>query len=225
MFEFLSKYKRTDFRGGYLHADLMVSTPDNTVLTVQEFVPPRKIDNRDQCVSSSNQGQTPHCAGYATAGHVEIYDWKKFHYPQQVDGDIVYSEAKKIDGNNNDGTSLFSAAKGAINAGFIKGTPKFIGLSRKDVMFAIHEFDSCVLGFIITEEWNYVDKTTGSLKIIPNARKLGGHGVLGCGYSESEGVYVQNSWGINEWGIYGFAIIPWSMFDIQLMGAIVIVPE
>lgn len=220
MLEFLSVYKKTNYRGGYLRKDSIPLSVDNTNLVSKDFLAPRKIDSRDLCLSSSNQGNTPHCAGFSTAGFIEVQNWKKLHFPQQVNGDKIYERAKELDKEPVDGTTLNYAAQAAIELGFIKGNLKFVNPSRNDVKFAMHQYSVCVVGFNITDEWNSVSSKTGQISKNANPQFIGGHAVLLCGY-DSNGVYIQNSWG-TDWGLYGFAWLSWEQFDKQIMSGIII---
>jgi len=219
-----SKYKKTDFQAGFLLKDPEPLVMAKAYFATQQFVAPRRVDNRDMCLRSSDQSNTPHCAGFATAGFIEFQNWKNKHYPEQVDGDLIYEKAKEIDGQPNvNGTILRCAGQGAINAGLIKGTVKQVVRTELDIQFAIHQYGVCVAGFMITDEWNLVEKDTGKISISNSPVTRGGHAVLLCGY-DNDGVYIQNSWG-EEWGLYGFAILSWKQFGNQLMDAMVIVPE
>jgi len=216
------KYKKSNYEGGGLHQTRRLSTDQNTLFKASQFKAPRRLDFRDMCIQTSNQLKTPHCAGYSTAGMIEVKNWRSKHYPEQIDGDAIYTEAKKLDGNNTDGTSLDSAAQAAINLKLITGDLKFVSNDVETIKFAVHSHDTFVAGFMITEEWNMVNKKTGAIiDLGPNAEKRGGHAVLVCGYCP-EGVYIQNSWGQN-WGIWGFALIPWEKVSQQYMYGMVIV--
>jgi hypothetical protein len=233
MFDFL-KYNHTDFEAGGLLNDPTPKIDQNKIKVPFQFIAPRRIDSRDMCLSSSNQYQTPNCAGYTMAGYIEYYNWKTYHYPAQVNGDMIYAEAKKNDGNNRPGTTLKSAVKAAINLNLIQGEGRYVdfasvnrsNLSKKEkrilsIKFALHQYGVVISGFMITNEWDYVDKKTGFIKNIGDkAKKKGGHAVLLCGYDDS-GVYIQNSWGDN-WGHYGFAIMDWDMYYRQFMRAMVV---
>jgi hypothetical protein len=153
---------------------------------------------------------------------IEVRNWRTKHYPEQVDGDAIYREAKKIDGDNNDGTSLDSAGQAAINLGLVSGKLQFVNSDFDSIKYCIHTNLAFVAGFNITNEWNYTDKKTGQiLDLGDKAVILGGHAILVCGYDEF-GVYIQNSWG-SSWGIYGFALIPWSKVSKQFMYGMVII--
>lgn len=214
---FGSKYKKTDYTAGFLKFEdvsqkLQLGAPAN-------FVAPRKLDFRDMCIQTSDQKNTPHCAGYATAGFIEILNWKKNHYPQQIDGNAIYNKAKQIDGDATPGTTLSASTKAAIDLGLIKGAAQYIGKNRDQVKFAVHSYDSCIAGFMITNEWNMVNKN-GTVSVLTNPVDIGGHAVLICGY-DPDYVYIQNSWGI-EWGFYGFCQLSWNQFDKQFMSGAVI---
>lgn len=227
------KYGKTEFESGGLIESPMPKADEALMAVPLEFRAPRKIDVRDMCLSSSNQYKTPNCAGYTVAGYIEYYNWKTKHYPEQVDGDIIYEAAKQLDRNKKPGTTLLNAARGAMNLHLIKGTPKFVGYPSSDsnlsdaekkklsIQFALHEYGVCLSGFSITNEWDYVDKNTGIIRDLGDkAQSKGGHAVLLCGY-DSSGVYIQNSWG-ESWGHYGFGILSWEMLNRQFMQALVI---
>ena len=221
MFEFL-KYKRTDFKAGGLLPAKRMMTAKNVVYTAQNFVAPKRIDNRDLCIGTSDQGQTSQCAAYATAGQIEVKNWKRLHYPAQIDPGPIYAEAKRLDGDNGSGTSLDNAAQAAINLGLITGEPKFINKDMDSIKFAVHTNEICVGGFLITDEWNYVNSQTGEISSSASASVLGGHAVLICGYDQ-DGIYIQNSWS-PDWGLYGFAILSWEKALQQFMYGMMIVP-
>ena len=213
-------YKKTNFAAGGLLPTRLVRCAGNTLKTSSKFVAPKKLDFRDMCLEPNDQGSTPHCAGYATAGYIEVQKWRINHYPEQIDGDAIYETAKKLDNNTEDGTTLESAANAAISMGLISGTPKLINAGVNDIKFAIHSYLACIAGFNITNEWNYVDKN-GSIRDLGNrAQFLGGHAVLICGY-DSDGVYIQNSWG-SSWGLYGFIHLSWKQYNHQFMYGLVI---
>lgn len=224
MFSIFSKFNRTHFHAGGL---LSYQTPlcrmmeKNFLKTAADFQAPRKIDNRDMCLASNNQGNVPRCAGYATAGYCEFQHWKNQHYPKQFDADAIYLKAKTIDGiPHENGTYLWAAIKAATELNLIKGEGRTIQPKKLDVQFAIHQYGVCIAGFMITEDWNYVEKTTGIIKNTPGAGKIGGHAVLIAGY-DSEGFYIQNSWSA-DWGICGFGIIGYDQFSSQIMSTMVV---
>ena len=217
------KYKHTNFRGGGLMPPKQALGTMEGLQADQDFIPARRIENRDRLILSSNQGNYPHCAGYATAGVCEFHHWRTKYYPKQFDGDAIYKKAKELDGRPDvNGTWPEYAISAAIQLDFIRGQGKAFGNSKKDIQFALHEYDVAIGGFMIDDNWNYVDRKTGRIMDKPDMRKLGGHAVCLCGYDE-EGLYIQNSWGEN-WGLYGFALIPWSMVERQYMMGMVIVP-
>ena len=210
--------RKTNFSAGGLFLE---DIPASAVLLKEpdKFVAPRKLDFRDMCIETSNQGNYPHCAGYSTAGYIEVQNWRTLHYPEQVDGDKIYAEAKKLDGYSGPGTWIKWTVQGAMNLGLIKGTIEHIIPDRRKLMFAIHEYCVCIAGFDITNEWNCVDGR-GYIPKLNNSTFHGGHAVLCCGYGP-EGVYIQNSWG-SSWGLYGFAILSWEQFDSQFKDGVII---
>ena len=216
------RYKKTNYKAGGLLPTRTVRSRNNTYVPAKKFVAPRRIDSRDMCIETSNQALTPRCAGYACAGFIEVQNWKQLHYPEQVDADLIYTEAKKIDGYEGDGTTLDAVANAAINLGLIQGKPKFIDEGLDNIKFAIHLKTVCMVGLNITDEWNEINKKTGEISDFgDSAIVLGGHAVLACGYDD-KGLYIQNSWG-SDWALYGFALLPWKLVTRQYMYGLVIV--
>ena len=222
IFSKFSKYKKTNFEaGGCLMEDIPMGA--DMVRTDPKFIAPRRIDYRDMLAPSSNQQQTPHCVGYSTAGVCEFWHWKKEHYPKQFDGDAIYFEAKKLDGSPSvNGTWPKFGVQAAMNLGFIKGKTKYIPNIIDDIKFTLHEIGVFVGGFMITTDWNIVDKNTGLIKNSGDATKRGGHAVAVCGYSDI-GLYIQNSWS-GTYGCHGFCILGWEQTQEQFMNGMVIVP-
>jgi hypothetical protein len=70
------KYKHTNFKAGGLIPSRQVQSSSNTHSRDKKFIAPRKLDFRDMCLSTDNQNDSPHCAGYATAGMIEMDNWK-----------------------------------------------------------------------------------------------------------------------------------------------------
>jgi hypothetical protein len=226
---FFSDFKRTYFRGGFLKRDIVLKNsslisysnlPTNYV--DPKFLAPRKIDNRDMCLLSDNQGDTPFCAAYSTAGYIEFQNWKILHYPVQTDAKLIYKKAKELEKNDDDGTSFDFTVQAVNELNLFKGKFKYIYPRILDVKFAIHQYGVCLGAFIITDEWNYVSTKTGLISKISNHNILGSHGVLISGY-DNNGIYIQNSWG-DSWGVHGFAILSWEQFSIQFMNGVVIEP-
>jgi hypothetical protein len=210
---------KTTFKAGGLRFD----TPfvhRNYLAAPPRFIAPRSLDFRDMCITTSDQGATPHCAGFATAGYLEVQNWRTLHYPQQVDGDAIYAAAKKLDNLPGDGTTLQAAARAAHVLGIASGDALDVPGSREALKFAIHQYCVCACGFNVTDDWNSAayDGTipdNGS-RAVPQ----GGHAVLCCGYNQ-DGIYIQNSWGF-KWGLYGFGFLSWPQFDRQFVSGIVI---
>ena len=218
--DYFRGYRKTNYEaGGCVIEDIPLSAVRS--ISPSQFIAPKKIDFRDMCLESSNQGQSPHCTGYGTAGFIEVQNWRKRHYPEQVDGDAIYTETKRIDGHPNvQGSWVNFAVQAAINLKLVEGRGEAIEPNMQDFKFAIHEFGVCISCFMITDDWNKVDSRGRIFNSGDKAKQLGGHCVLGVGYDE-EGVYIQNSWS-TSWGLYGFALLGWEQFNKQFMNGMVI---
>lgn len=193
-------------------------------IIIDGIVAPLKIDNRQQCSVTDNQGDTPHCAGYSICNIIEAMIWKKTGKLIQLNADQVYAKAKQLDNDlNTDGTYLECAIKAAIQlGGFGDQSDKvrigFIYNRRNEDTFVqikrfVHKYSFIHAGFAIDDGW--YNATDSNYVIKKGYTALGGHAVLICGYDET-GVYIQNSWG-KSWGSKGFAILPWNLVKEQLM--------
>ena len=194
-----------------------------------KFVAPTVVNSMGLCTITEDQGSTSKCAAYATTSFAENILWRKTHCPQQLDPDAVYAAAKKIDGDNSDGTTLNSAMKG-----FLKVYPDLFDKDCKckiitscggdvdNIKFALHKYGVMVGGFNITTDWYNCDKTCkGWIPSTDKAKSAGGHAVLVCGYNRS-GLQIQNSWG-ESFGDYGFATLAWPDVVTQfLYGAVLV---
>jgi hypothetical protein len=211
------KYKKTNFLAGGAKSNDFVDIKKFLKIP-KGYLPPRKIDCRDLCLKSSQQGPHPFCVGYAVAGCIEVSKWRFGGKLEQVNGAKIYSEAKIIDNHPNDeGTTLFAGVQAAIVLGHIPNEWEYV-YTKEMLKRALHVFGTFPATFNIDDDWNYVDRSTGMIRNNKNTNKIGGHCVLCCGFSD-DGLYIQNSWG-QEWGHYGFAILPWDKFDEQFTGGI-----
>lgn len=214
-----SSVKTTNFKPDGI--SLTIPLQLNLTAVDDKYRFPNVIDSRDQCIMTSDQGQTPHCVGFGTAGYLEMEFWKLFHYPIQFPADAIYTKAKTLDYDKGDGTSLECGLAAAKLMGLFKGNVKTFGPNLNTLKFILHTYGRCLGAFEITDEWNQIDSKTGSISTLAHPRKMGGHCVLICGYCPS-GVYIQNSWGIQGWGKYGFALIPWKHVETNFYyGAVV----
>jgi hypothetical protein len=210
--------KRTTFAAGScLVMDIPAAAP--VMSAPQSFVAPRSLDFRDMCVMTSDQGRTPHCTGFATAGYIELQNWRTNHHPEQIDGSTIYYVAKKTDGFNGDGTWIKNAAQAALDMKLISGSYQFVPNNRDQLKFAIHSKSACIASFVITEEWNRVASDGSIPDWGSKPATIGGHAVLICGYND-KGVFIQNSWG-QSWGLYGFCLLSWPQFDRQFQNGII----
>lgn len=219
MFDFL-KYNKTHFSAGGLRNPRKSIFGSNRQIVDTRFVAPLRRDNRDICIRTSDQGTSFNCAAYSTAGFIEVTNWKKNHYPSQIDPDPIYIGAKKLDGDDNSGTTLEHAVESALSLNLISGDLQYIENRVNDIKFAIHQYDVFIAGFDITPEWNSVTPT-GRISSNNSSVYMGGHAVLVCGYDQ-EGIYLQNSWG-EFWGLYGFGLLSWEQVHDQFCYGLVIV--
>lgn len=197
------------------------------LVNVEGIVNPLKIDNRQLCAPTDNQGIESSCAAYSIANICESIIWKKTGKLINLNAQQIYAKAKTLDGSpNSDGTFLQYAIKAAfmlggldvkdlkINFLYNDGTPKTI----EQLKFLIHKYDFVHIGFQIYQGWyectnsNYYIPCTGAC--------CGGHAVVTPGFFP-DSLIIQNSWG-QTWAAKGFGLLKWEDFLKDFMYACVI---
>jgi hypothetical protein len=160
-----------------------------------------------------DQGNTPHCVGYASALIKEFNELKE-RDPQSFDGDYLYNECKKIDGIPQvEGTYYRSAMSVLRNVGIVPigktdPSPYKIGAYAKvdDISFENLKKTIFLYGIVLAGftgcnlSWK-----DAYIKPITPGQKLWGHGVALIGYNENY-LIGQNSWG-EDWGENGLFYI------------------
>lgn len=181
------------------------------------FLAPSRIDLRDYCTPTEDQGLKPWCAAYSAAQWAENIKWRLTGRPEDVDPAMLYKYAKEHDGDPcGEGTTL-TAVMDALHQFVFKSDNcrvKVIRNNRLSVKYAIHRFGCALGGFNIDSSWWGV-KAGSPVVAGTGETNLGGHAILICGY-DKQGVWIQNSWG-KGWGEWGFAKIPWDVFDREFM--------
>ena len=71
---------------------------DNEEVSLDSIVVPLKLDLRQFCSPSDDQGDTSHCAAYSAAQIIEAKYWKETGKLVQLDASHIYAKAKEIDG-------------------------------------------------------------------------------------------------------------------------------
>jgi hypothetical protein len=151
-----------------------------------------------------DQGETPHCVGFAWAGFLEAAPF--MHQLQNADGDRFYALAQELDewpGSDYDGTSTRGGAKALQSLGLITGEYVW-AQSEEDVWrFVLGR------GPVVTGTTWLTDMFTPDAKgyIHATGGEEGGHDWLIIGASLKRNAYrMQNSWG-TSWGENGRAWI------------------
>ena len=182
-----------------------------------QFMAPSRIDLRDYCTPTEDQGIKPWCAAYAAAQWTENIKWRLTDVPQNYDPAPIYKYAKSIDGDpGGDGTTLQAVLEWVRRYVFTNPEGKVMTIrpTRLAVKYAVHKYGCILGGFDIDSSWWGVKKDTPIING-KGAANQGGHAVLICGY-DKQGVWIQNSWG-KSWGEWGFAKVAWEAFDKQFM--------
>ena len=204
-----------------LHGDYYKNSSKVAVPATGVF--PIKIDNRQLCSPTDYQGDKPYCVGYSCAQLLEALIWKYKGVLKNLDAAQIYAKAKEKDGKMDVGGTYVDLGLNCAMK-LVEGEYPFLrdwfmvrvtrDRSTGALKRVIHTNDLAIAGFKVTEDWYDVgDKTDYLIK--GNGPVIGGHAVLICGFDDI-GVYVQNHWG-KEWGAKGFAILPWFVYQKQLM--------
>lgn len=144
-----------------------------------------------------NQGNTPHCVGYAWAGWLMCRPLRTMNGPT---GDQIYYAAKIVDGEPNaeDGSSTRSALKVMMKQGRIANYLWAQNLSDLKT-WALTKGSFC-----LGTDW-YNDMFSPDYKgfVTPTGDIAGGHEYLCIGYSTAKKAFrFLNSWGA-DWGQTG----------------------
>ena len=193
---------------------------------VDGIVVPLKLDLRQYCSPTDDQGTTPHCAAYSAAQILEAEYWRETGKLIQLDASHIYAKAKEIDGAPlADGTYPEAALQAALNMSKNLLRKSFIveklynDKTERSVLQlkrAIHKNGFLAGGFLITDDW-YKLRRGDSMLEKTSSRSEGGHCVTIVGYLK-DSLIIQNSWG-KEWGATGFARISWNVVLKQLIYA------
>ena len=89
------------------HRELSRNTEDKKVSFLDLKLAKNGVDFSDRFLKVKDQGNAPSCTGFASASAVEfLVDFK-----HEISGGFIYNRSKKIDGNNNAGSYLYSNLK------------------------------------------------------------------------------------------------------------------
>lgn len=195
-------------------------------ISIDGIVCPLKLDLRQYCSPTDNQGETPHCAAFSAAQILESLYWKETGKLIQFDAAHIYAKAKEIDNIEDiDGTypeitlsvGLKLAKKFLQNNYVVK---KLYNTRTDDFIIqlkrVIHKNGFLAGGFKITEDW-FKLKQGDSFLDSSRKKDIGGHCVTVVGYLK-DSLIVQNSWG-KAWGANGFGRISWDVVLKELMYA------
>lgn len=184
---------------------------------------PNFIDHRDFCLPTNNQRNQPNCVGYTVAAYLEVEYWRRFHIPKQFPANSIYKIGRRYKPDTMTGTKLEYCLNGMKEKEIYKGD--ILLFSSKDykidvVKYYCHRYGYFMSAFDITDEW-YNLSWKDVIKEKSKPQHLGGHCVFCCGYC-FDGMYIQNSWGYDGWGNYGYAIVPWNIVCRQFQyGAVI----
>jgi Papain family cysteine protease len=146
-----------------------------------------------------DQGETPHCVGYAWYGLLRSSPILN----QQPLPDPLYFEAQKndeFDGTDYDGTSVRGGAK-ALQKTYKELAKYGFAFTLGDALAWMAHDGPTVWGINWYEGMDNPDPVTGLVHV--NGAVRGGHAVVCLGYNDqTERLIFQNSWGLG-WGKHG----------------------
>jgi hypothetical protein len=235
--------KEIKFVGGYIPD---IEDPRDfpaTKLLVRELALPESYTVNENTIIY-DQGQTPQCVGYSSAGVKTDQEYSQYGKQIKFDGTWLYNECKKEDGIPNiEGTYPRVACKILQQRGcktvsgaatcplrFFKPkppepTPEDIAKWKIDAYFRIDpkstaDFVKQIIyqfGSIKTAStwWeNWMEKFY--VFPSPSGRSVGGHDYRAIGWN-TIGFVIANSWGTVLWGKSGIATMPYDVFHGILM--------
>ena len=161
-----------------------------------------------------NQGDTPQCVAYSTAGAKAWQDMR-----DQGTAITAFDEAAFFSaiGGTPQGAYLRAALAQLLKVGYpVRGHPDqaaqhrikayyAVPLSLNDLRAAIQTFGPVLLAFDWAESW---------FKPLPNGqlpapdRSAGGHAIWAWGWDDRIGLLLRNSWG-PTWGMHGNCYVPY----------------
>jgi hypothetical protein len=148
-----------------------------------------------------DQGSTPRCVGYAAAAFkatAEVNAPADDTVTNKT-GDDIYAACKVIDGDNEDGTNIRSAAKVIKKMGVIDA---YAFGSRAQGKDWVAKYGPVILGV----RWDYgMEEPDSKGYVHPDGNEAGGHAVLWRGVNVPTNK-LRNSWG--DWGpLHGDCLI------------------
>lgn len=204
------------------HVFFSKKTENDNVSKLDGLVTPLKIDLRQFCSPTDNQGETSHCAAFTAANILESIYWKNTGKLLQFDATQIYAKSKEIDGlTDENGTYPEVALSVGLNLTKNLINPSQYEIRKiyndndcvSNIKRAVHKNGLLAGGFLITEDWYSIARGNSFLNSA-KGKTLGGHCVTIVGYFD-DSVIIQNSWG-KSWGASGFARISWKTVMDQL---------
>lgn len=165
---------------------------------------PPWVNNAGYFVPVQDQGETPMCTAYAMEYILKAAYWRQYGvWPAHNLHTPLYTESKRLEGDNEPGTSFESMFQACTNIPLLVGRFNIM-VSRvesgDDVAYAIHQTGTVLSALEITDAWwNY----RGGIMAIRNGNGCL-HAQVVVGYDDNRRtVYGLNSWGA-DWGNQGF---------------------
>jgi hypothetical protein len=160
-----------------------------------------------------NQGNTPQCVAYSSAG-LKLYEDR---IDQGAWFDFDESKFFSRIGGGPDGAYLRDAMAQLLNVGYPlraiddAGAHKVaayyaVPLSQADIQGAILAFGPLVIALTWDDAW-FTPRSDGTLPA-PRGTSAGGHAIKAIGW-DARGLRLRNSWG-STWGQGGDCYLPWA---------------
>jgi hypothetical protein len=172
-----------------------------------------------------NQGQTPACVGFSAALDTQIRTDLDYSDLAVFDGADAYAHAKKLDGNNSEGTSIRQMINVRLKTGLlaVTGAPPLVAGSREKIgayarLNNVTDIKSAIVAYgssWMASDWYNAWFSPHQNGVLPPADQMvGEHAFTFVGYDDTreggQGAFLmQNSWGAG-WALSGRCWFPYS---------------
>jgi len=199
------------------------ASPHERILLPKKWTAPDYVDGRPLLMAADDQMQTPKCTAYGMTAVCEALRWWATGVKQSYDADLFYDVEKRIDNDNQEGSSLETAIKAAQTLKWLtfknpEGLTVTVDVydirTINELKYAFHRCPVVLFGFNITQAWM---RPRADGTIADSNKFVGGHCVAGDLF-DPYGVDNCNSWGLG-YGFKGHVKLSWKQVQQQMMGA------
>lgn len=201
---------------GYLRLTTTPGASKPRLSVPNRFQPPKAVGNWEYFQAPEAQGNLPWCASFSECAILQAAAWRHpaCGYPVQYSEKDVYVEAKRIDKDNEDGTSLDSVISAAEKL-FSVRCNELAFTNSLDILWVIHQYGAAMIGMDIDEGWETPRKEDGL--VTPRGVRLGGHAVVATWYRIPERRIGGLNWWGQQWGNNGQWSMTFEAFEKQFI--------